>query len=771
MQGNPCRALAAWLAFAVAIGVIPHAVSEEISDVGDRSEASTSAVPFSGDHTSSPKSKQTVPQYILGTRTFSIPFTVDGQDTERLGVRLYVLSPAQARWQLHRSIALESSDVGRFEFVAEQDGEYQFMTRTLGPIGEEYQTDKFSPEISVFVDTTQPKLTMSLDVGVDGEILVHYAAEDATQLQKKELRYATDSSPAWVNIPEVLPATVGNLRVQPQESDHWNYATVELLVTDSAGNSTRLSRQVRRPRIAAERVQTASKSLGAAALAGFRNEPASGSDEVTMFSQSRGSSRVNVEGGSSIDHSGDIDFRDQRSDEHAVDLISTPLSDFSSRSTSGVQTNEIRIAQLGNPPRRKISLFEKLFGVTPPANPSTLKVGSPMSTASDERLYATPLSMSSTPARLVGNPQELLPPPASAAQISDGFGLNGPAQNQSKLDEKNRTRNAVAPNNTTSEILPETLPIPGTRQQQLEVQSSIANRQADTPAQAMRPIGEASQVLPLLQQQSKPSSDVNTSDNSETLPLYEAKRSDVPDSGLAGETPESFLDRVPVRFSKSKRFSLDYELEAIGLQGAESIELYGTTDSGKTWQLWGSDPDRLSPFDIETQDVGAFGFRICVVGRNGLASPRPLVGELPDIVVVVDTEKPEVRITGARYGEGSRVGSLVITYECFDQNLPQRPITLAFSDSLEGPWTTIAGGLRNEGQYIWAADPTLPRQLYLRIDAIDEAGNRGVYLLDQPIDTQGLAPRAKIRGFQPLSRGDLNPEKPETTAGRAPSQF
>jgi hypothetical protein len=231
------------------------------------------------------------------------------------------------------------------------------------------------------------------------------------------------------------------------------------------------------------------------------------------------------------------------------------------------------------------------------------------------------------------------------------------------------------------------------------------------------------------------------------------------------------LDRVPTRFSKGKRFSLDYELEAIGAQGADSIELYGTTDAGNTWQLWGSDPDRMSPFDIETQDIGAFGFRICVVGRNGLASPRPQSGELPDIVVVVDTERPQVKITGARYGEGTRTGSLVISYQCDDLNLPARPITLAFSDSIEGPWTTIVGGLKNEGQYIWAADPNLPRQLYLRIDAIDEAGNRGVYLLDQPIDTQGLAPRAKIRGFQPLSKGLPAGEKREATAYRTRNQF
>jgi hypothetical protein len=209
----------------------------------------------------------------------------------------------------------------------------------------------------------------------------------------------------------------------------------------------------------------------------------------------------------------------------------------------------------------------------------------------------------------------------------------------------------------------------------------------------------------------------------------------------------------------------------VGIQGVEAIELYGSTDGGTTWELWGRDPDRTSPFDIEVKEAGLFGFRIVVLGRNGLASPRPLAGESPDIVVVVDTERPNVRITGARYGEGDRVGALVIQYECDDAHLKERPIALSFSESMEGPWTTIAAGLRNEGQYIWVADPHLPRQLYLRIDATDQAGNTGTYVLDQPIDSQGLAPRAKIRGFQSISGDNLPFSDAGQTATRPQGSF
>lgn len=210
-------------------------------------------------------------------------------------------------------------------------------------------------------------------------------------------------------------------------------------------------------------------------------------------------------------------------------------------------------------------------------------------------------------------------------------------------------------------------------------------------------------------------------------------------------------DTAPVRHSGSRMFSLEYEIESAGLSGVNDVELWGTTDQGATWKRWGSDPDRQSPFDIETNHDGPYGFRIVVVSNTGLATPRPLAGDVADMVVVVDTEAPKVRITGAAYGQGDQTGHLVIRYRAEDPSLGRRPISLAFGESVEGPWSTIAAGLANDSIYAWPADPHLPRQIFLRIDVTDEAGNREHYILDTPIDIQGLAPRARIRGFNPLT--------------------
>ncbi len=282
-----------------------------------------------------------------------------------------------------------------------------------------------------------------------------------------------------------------------------------------------------------------------------------------------------------------------------------------------------------------------------------------------------------------------------------------------------------------------------------------------TPGEAMRPLTDKSAVT---QWTSSSEGQPLQKPDSAVIEAYKARRlSEIESNEAHGR------GRVPVRYSDSERFSLEYELQAIAASGVEAVELYGSTTGGKTWSLWGSDPDRATPFDIETKGEGVFGYRVVVVGQNGLASPRPLDGEVPDIIVVVDKTEPKVRVTSAQYGAGDRTGSLVIGYEASDENLVKRPVALSFSDKVGGPWTTIAAGLRNDGMYVWPADPELPRQIYLRIDVKDLAGNIGTYVLEEPIETQGLAPRARIRGFQSLSGNSI--ELDAQTAERPRASF
>jgi hypothetical protein len=214
------------------------------------------------------------------------------------------------------------------------------------------------------------------------------------------------------------------------------------------------------------------------------------------------------------------------------------------------------------------------------------------------------------------------------------------------------------------------------------------------------------------------------------------------------ETVEAPLGQRP-RLTNSRRFSLDYDVETVGPEGVSAVELWGTSDGGITWAKWGADPDRVSPFDVEVNNESTYGFRIVIVGKSGLATSAPQAGDAADIWVGIDAARPAARLTGAGYGQGDAAGKLDIRWEASDANLGPRPITLAISDRADGQFTPIAAGLPNTGQYSWDFDPRSPRQIFLRLEVRDEAGNIAIDQLTEPIKVEGLEPKGRIRGFNP----------------------
>ncbi len=216
--------------------------------------------------------------------------------------------------------------------------------------------------------------------------------------------------------------------------------------------------------------------------------------------------------------------------------------------------------------------------------------------------------------------------------------------------------------------------------------------------------------------------------------------------------PQNIMRATPDKAQplNSRRFQLNYGIDAIDPSGVQRVDLWMTPDLGQTWINWGTDPDGVSPFPVEVKDQGLYGFRIVIQSRDGLTGRPPSRGDHPDVLIQVDTAAPRVHITAVPYGRGEEAGRLVINWEATDPHLALRPITLAYSSIANGPWTTIEKGLRNTGHYAWAVGTEIPERLYLRIEAADKAGNIGVYQLNNQIDITGLVPRAHIRSIQPV---------------------
>ncbi|MBI3469070.1 MAG: hypothetical protein HY000_39200 [Planctomycetes bacterium] len=200
----------------------------------------------------------------------------------------------------------------------------------------------------------------------------------------------------------------------------------------------------------------------------------------------------------------------------------------------------------------------------------------------------------------------------------------------------------------------------------------------------------------------------------------------------------------------SKTFELDYTIESAGIWGLSKVELWGTTDEGRTWRSFTVDADNRSPLQATVDAEGLYGFRI-EVQRNGDATAlAPQSGQQPEVWVLVDLTPPTLKLERIEQGAGAQADELTVTWQASDASLAPRPIALAYSPSPAGPWTEIASELENTGKHTWRLDQQTPERFYFRITASDLAGNVGTFDTPQALRVEGVRPRGRIQGVRPL---------------------
>ena len=201
----------------------------------------------------------------------------------------------------------------------------------------------------------------------------------------------------------------------------------------------------------------------------------------------------------------------------------------------------------------------------------------------------------------------------------------------------------------------------------------------------------------------------------------------------------------------SLRFTLEYDVESVGPSGIAKIDLWGTTDQGRTWRMFGDDPDRRSPIEVSTPAEGTYGFRMVVQSGTGLSDRPPVSGDKPDVWVTVDLTPPQARFTAITPPTAQTSGEWQITWEAQDQQLANRPVSLFFSPSPQGPWYPIATGLDNTGLHRWRPDQRVPEAVHLRMKIRDAAGNEAV------IDSLGPASSHQPPPYSPTARSEYRP--------------
>jgi hypothetical protein len=209
------------------------------------------------------------------------------------------------------------------------------------------------------------------------------------------------------------------------------------------------------------------------------------------------------------------------------------------------------------------------------------------------------------------------------------------------------------------------------------------------------------------------------------------------------------------RMVKSERFELEYDVEEVGRAGVAKVEVWGTKNNGRTWESYGIDADNRSPLTVKVDGEGRYGFRIVIESGAGLRGDPPRPGDTPDVWVGVDLTKPMVRITGTEVGVGLQAGDMVIRWEAHDNQLAERPISLAYSAKPGGPWAAIVTGIENSGRFVWRLDNNAPERVFLRITVRDEAGNVEHYDTPDPVALDPVRPKGRIRSVRPAEDAAL----------------
>jgi hypothetical protein len=108
-----------------------------------------------------------------------------------------------------------------------------------------------------------------------------------------------------------------------------------------------------------------------------------------------------------------------------------------------------------------------------------------------------------------------------------------------------------------------------------------------------------------------------------------------------------------------------------------------------------------------------------------------------------------VQIQEIQVGTGFDKGKLTIVWNARDKNLGPNPIRLSYAEQQGGPWTSIADKQSNSGRHVWRMPEQLPYQFYVKVEAVDLAGNIGEAVTLERVKVDLSLPKAQIREIGP----------------------
>lgn len=681
---------------------------------------------------------------------FNVPFRINQSHDSYVEVQLYLSRDEGRSWQYYGS---QKTDSQSFPFVADGDGAYWFAVKTLDRNRQLLPDGNITEaELKVHVDREIPELDARVEADAAGRVVCYWKAEDehllgsSVRILYRENVEGVVETETWKQVPvQLTPQITG--KVYTDQLAWWPetsipYLNVRIEIADTAGNIARVDRNVVvRPVASLRNNQSTAVRLPFQPTAGAGDQPPSQIADRQLRPATAGT-------GALANHplTGMV----------CRDGVCQPADDSSIAQKNYLENVQTAVGQLEANPYQLVGSPSEF---SDPPVPDRFTGGQETRSLSPgvERLAAD------TKDGIEPANQASIPWPSEAqavvAQPDQSNGSTTQWNSHPSLPQKpegiieytplQRGSEPVEPVQTPSEsfireqgdmIVSQSTTMGRGKQFPVEtgdvaaLPSQVASAQARGSVLSRMPLSQAAQPV---------------QDGTAAEPSRLSGRQAVADLPRQSVT-EAEVFRQAI---SNTRFQLQYGIQSVDPAGVSRVVLWVTQDGGRSWNAWATDEDLVSPFPVEVPEPGTYGFQIVVHSRDGLTGRAPAPGDRPDIVIDVDTERPQAKLVSAPYGRGSSAGKLMIQWQVADEHLISRPIRLLYSTTPAGPWTVIEEGLTNTGLYAWSVDKRTPSQVYLRIEARDRAGNLGADQLQTPIDLSGLVPRGKILGLQRIGSG------------------
>ena len=230
--------------------------------------------------------------------------------------------------------------------------------------------------------------------------------------------------------------------------------------------------------------------------------------------------------------------------------------------------------------------------------------------------------------------------------------------------------------------------------------------------------------------------------NLPTLPRSSAQAT--PGAGTSAFQPQH------VQHINSLDFEIGYDVDTAGTMGVTRVELWGTTDGGRSWQRLSVDTDNRSPVLAAVPAPGDYGLKIVVETAGGIDPVRPRPGDRPEMFVRIDTTPPVAKLTGVSQGTGAHADHLMVQWQATRSLATDEKASLAYSNHPSGPWVTAAANIPNNGHYAWRLARHLPRKFYVRLEVRDQAGNVAGDQTQVPVEVTLPTPSGRLGDVRPV---------------------